>query len=460
MRFLIYLYTFSLFLLLSCSKSSTNSSNSEIPDDDGNETDIVLDITDEELLDITQEETFKYFWNYAEENSGAARERYLTANPDYDKNTVTTGGSGFGIMTIIVAIERGFILPQEGADRIEQILNFFSTADRFHGAWPHWLDGSTGKVIPFSTKDDGGDLVETSFFAQALIVVYEYYKNGTDDEALIAQKALGLWKEIEWSWYTHGDNVLYWHWSPNYTWDINLKINGFNECLITYILAASSPDHSITKDVYTKGWAASGSIVSSNTKYGLPLIVKHINAEEYGGPLFWSHYSFLALNPKGLSDEYVNYEEVVTNHIKINYAYCLENPLNYRDYGKNCWGLTSSYSVTESGELTYVAHHPKNDQGVISPTAALSSMPFTPEESLNALRYLYFLKDKLLGPAGFYDAFSPQNNYSAAKAYLAIDQGPIVIMIENYRSGLIWELFMSNADIQEGLTKLGFSQAH
>jgi hypothetical protein len=444
-------------ILLTCISCSNDHIDKNEETQVSDTTEISVDLTDNELLDFVQEETFKYFWGYCETNSGAARERYLADNPNTDKNVVTTGGTGFGLMSIIVAIERNYITAEEGFNRIYKILDFFENADRFHGAWPHWIDGSSGSAIPFSNYDDGGDIVETSFFAQALIVIYEYYKSGTTEEIELAEKAYSLWEAIGWSWYTNKENVLYWHWSPNYNWNIGLKINGFNECLITYVLAAASPSYSINKDVYTEGWTNSGDIVSTNEKYGYSLEVKHIGAEEYGGPLFWSHYSFLGLNPTGLSDEYTDYEKVVTNHSKINYSYCVENPLGYRDYGKYCWGLTASYSRNEDGSLTYVSHRPGNDLGIISPTAALSSMPYTPEESLRALKYFYYLKEKLLGDAGFYDAFSPSNNYWVANAYLAIDQGPIIVMIENYRTGLIWNLFMQNTDIQNGLTKLGFN---
>lgn len=454
-----YLLLFILFsICMSCSDDNVAVDEEVTDETEQDSTDeISVDLSDEELLDLAQESCFNYFWDFAEENSGAARERYVVDTPGSGENTVTTGGTGFGLMAMIVAMERNFISQEEGFERISQILGFFENADRFHGAWPHWIDGTTGDVLPFSDSDNGGDLVETSFFAQALIVVYEYYKNGSEAEIALAEKANTLWKGIEWNWYTQDENVLYWHWSPDYDFQIGLQIEGYNECLITYVLAGASPDYSIDKQVYTQGWAGSGSIVSSNTKYGYSLVVKHAGAEEYGGPLFWSHYSFLGLNPNGLSDDYVNYEDVVTHHALINYNYCVENPLGYRDYGEYCWGLTASYSIDDDGGLTYVAHRPGNDLGVVAPTAALSSMPYTPDESLRALKYFYYLKDMMLAEAGFYDAISPANYYWVAEAWLAIDQGPIPVMIENYRSGLIWDLFMQNEDVQNGLTKLGFT---
>ena len=414
-------------------------------------------MTDDELLDLTQEETFKYFWDFANAESGGARERYLPANPGQDQNIVTTGGTGFGMMAILVGIERGFISRTEGFNRLTTLLDFLELADRFHGAWPHWLNGSTGEVIPFSDLDDGADLVETAFLAQGLITVGEYFKSGSSDEQALATQAFDLVSAVEWNWFTQSENVLYWHWSPDNDFAINLKLQGYNETLITYILAAASENFSIEPEVYNEGWAQNGGIASSANAYGYPLEVKHSGAEQTGGPLFWAHYSYLGLNPFGLSDAYVNYETATVNHALSNYAYCVQNPLGWRDYGQDLWGLTASYTLNADGSLGYKAHRPGDDTGVISPTAALSSFPYTPQESMAALRSFYDLENILLGPAGFYDAFSPQQNYAVAEAYLAIDQGPIIVMIENYRSGLLWRLFMQNESVQAGLDKLHFN---
>ncbi|MDL5514768.1 glucoamylase family protein [Arenibacter sp. M-2] len=448
-----------IVLLLSCSGDDTQgpTGESQLPDPPKEEPPIVEVISDEELMELTQRETFKYFWDYAEINSGCARERYHPDNPSNDANTVATGGTGFGLMAILVAIERNYVSREEAVVRLQKIVDFLEKADRFHGAWPHWLDGNTGKVKPFSTMDNGGDLVETAFLAQGLISLKEYFKDGSPSEKELAAKADALWKGVEWNWYAQNQNVLYWHWSPDNQFFINLQLKGYNETLIAYVLAAASPDYSITKEVYTSGWASEGNIKSNTTTYNYPLLVKHPGSETYGGPLFFSHYSFLGLNPKGLKDEFVDYGSVSTNHTNINYRYAVENPKNYLGYSTECWGLTASYSRNSDGSLGYNAHSPANDVGVISPTAAISSIPYTPTESLRAMQYFYKNKDKLWGPAGFYDAFSPQHNYWVAEAYLAIDQGPQIVMIENYRTGLLWNLFMQNEDVKVGLTKLGFT---
>ena len=410
---------------------------------------------DEELYTLVQRQTFQYFWDGAEPVSGMGRERFHEDNiyPADDKNVVTSGGSGFGVMAILVAIHRNFITREEGRKRFEKIVNFLEKADRFHGAWSHWIYGETGKVKPFGRKDNGGDLVETSYLLQGLLCVRQYFKNGSAEEKNIAQRIDKLWKEVEFDWYRNGKNVLYWHWSPTYNWEMNFPVTGYNECLIMYVLAASSPTHSIPAEVYHEGWAKSGAIKATTTKYSHTLHLSHNGATEYGGPLFWAHYSYLGLDPRGLKDKYADYWEENKNQTVINYNWCVDNPKKFKGYSTDNWGLTASYSVKG-----YAAHAPgyKNDLGVISPTAALSSMPYTPEYSMQAMRNWYNnKKDKLWGTYGFYDAFSETANWFP-KHYLAIDQGPIVVMMENYRSGLLWKLFMSCPEVQTGLKKLGF----
>ncbi|SFU30818.1 hypothetical protein SAMN05216480_101603 [Pustulibacterium marinum] len=456
MKLFVYITCFFVSLsFFSCSKDENVAQVEESPDPVTPTPD--PEISDEDLMDYVQEETFKYFWDLAESNSGGARERYVAANPSQDAHVVTTGGTGFGLMAILVGVERGYVTRSEAVTRLNTLLTFLENADRFHGAWPHWLHGETGAVLPFSTNDDGVDLVETSFLAQGLICIKEYFKSGTEEEIALANKADELWKGVEWNWFTQNQNILYWHWSPNNGWAMNLPITGYNECLITYVMAASSPNYAIDSQVYTEGWASSGTIVSGNVQYDYPLLVKHQGNESYGGPLFWAHYSYLGLDPRNLSDSYANYWNVNVNHSMINYLYCVENPMGYTHYGEDFWGLTASYSRNADGSLGYSAHTPTNDLGIVSPTAAISSIPYTPEESLAAMHYFYLYDDILTGEAGFYDAFSPHYNFWVAEAYLAIDQGPQIIMIENYRSGLLWDLFMQNEDIQNGLTNLGFS---
>lgn len=425
-------------------------------------TGVVDRISDDSLMTLVQYRTFQYFWEGAEPNSGLARERYhVDGNyPENDQNVVTSGGAGFGVMAILVGIERGFITREQGLERLEKIVNFLENAETFHGVWPHWWDGATGKVKPFSDKDDGADLVETSFMLQGLLTVRQYFREGSEREKALAERIDKLWRAVEFDWHTKGgEDVLYWHWSPNFGWAMNFPVTGYNECMVMYVLAAASPTHAVSPDAYHKGWNRGGAIKSdsSHQAFGHHLALRHNGAEQYGGPLFWAHYSYLALDPRGLKDKYADYWQHNTNHTLINRAWCVENPLGYKGYGPESWGLTFSYSLK-----FYAGHAPgeKTDLGVISPTAALSSFPYTPEYSMQAMRHWYEnLGDKVFGKYGFYDAFSETDNWFPQR-YLAIDQGPIVVMIENHRTGLLWDLFMSSPEIKDGLRKLGLESPH
>ncbi len=394
-------------------------------------------ISDDELLTLVQAQTFKYFYDFAQANSGMARERNTSGD------LVTSGGSGFGLMALIVGIERGFITREQGLTRFEKIISFLETADRFHGAWAHWMNGNTGDVIPFSTKDNGGDLVETSFLVQGLITVRQYLNPNVAREQNLINRINELWEDVEWSWYRkNNENVLYWHWSPNFGWEMNFPMYGYFEQQITYILAAASPTYSIPKIVYANGYGRNGAIVKNNFHYGIQLPL------ESPAPLFWVHYSYLGMHPN-IKDDYANYWTQNKNATLINRAYCIANPRGFIGHSATCWGLTSS--DTPGG---YFAHAPGNDNGTISPTAALSSFPYTPEQSMEALKFFYYtLGDRLWGPYGFYDAFNPTQDWYAS-SYLAIDQGPIIVMIENHRTGLLWNLFMSAPEIQTAFTKL------
>jgi len=399
-------------------------------------------ISEAELLDLIQRQTFRYFYDFAHPASGLARERNTSGD------VVTTGGSGFGIMAMVVAMERGFITRAEGLAHIDKILDFLETCDRYHGVWPHWLNGSTGRIVPFSEKDNGGDLVETSFLIQGLITFRQYLDAGVPGEKQIIDRINALWQAVEYDFFTQGQNALYWHWSPNYGFQMNMILRGYNETLICYVLGAGSPTHTISRDTYRYGYMNNGAIMNGNTYYGIKLPM----GWAYGGPLFFTHYSFLGLDPRNLEDEWVNYLEQNTAHSLINWKHCETNPYSYIGYSGECWGLTAS-----DNHQGYSAHSPTNDLGVISPTAAISSLPYTPEQSMNAIKHFYsILGDRLWGDYGFYDAFNPTQGWWAT-SYLAIDQGPVICMIENHRTGLLWDLFMSAPEVRAGLDKLGFT---
>jgi len=401
-------------------------------------------ISDDALLTLVQQQTFKYFWDFGHPVSGMARERNTSGE------VVTTGGSGFGVMSIPVAINRSFISRTEGLQRVQKIVSFLKNSPpRFHGAFSHWMNGTTGAVVPFAANDDGADLVETSFMMMGLLTARQYFNTADAAETTLRNDINSLWNAVEWDWFRqNGKKVLYWNWSPNYNWAVNVPVQGWNECLITYVLAASSATHGIPEPVYDSGFARNGAMLNNNVYYGYSLPL----GPSYGGPLFFEHYSFSGINPNGLTDAYANYQTQAINHTKINYEYCKANPHGYYGYSNLCWGLTAS--DIPSG---YTASSPTNDVGVIAPTAALSSFPYTPVESMQALKFFYYkLGNKIWGQYGFADALSLHTTWFA-DSYLAIDQGPIIVMIENYRTGLLWNLFTSCPEVKTGMLALGFS---
>jgi hypothetical protein len=408
-------------------------------------------LSDARLLEAVQRQTFRFFWEGAHPVSGLAPDRRTTRSAPVD-DLVTTGGSGFGVMAIIVAVERGWISRGAGLERLHSMLKVLERATCYHGAFPHFMNGRSGATIAFTRKDDGADLVETSFLFMGLLCAREYFSRKAPAEANLRGAITNLWREVEWDWHTRdGREVLYWHWSPNNGWAMNLDIRGWNECLVTYLLAASAPRYGVEPAVYQHGFAAGRDFLNGKSYFGIPLPL----GVPYGGPLFFAHYSFLGLDPRGLKDGFADYWEQNVHHVRINRAHCIANPGRYKGYGESCWGLTASDDFAG-----YSAHAPDNDNGTISPTAAASSLPYAPREALRAIRhFLTAHGDKVWGRYGFVDAFCEAKNWYA-ETFLAIDQGPIILMIENHRSALLWKLFMKVPEVQAGLRRLGFTSPH
>ena len=400
-------------------------------------------VTDEQLLDITQQTTFNYFWYGAHPVSGMAVE-------PWDANACAVGGSGMGLMALIVGAERGWAPRAAVANRMRQILAFLEdVAVRYHGAWPHVVDGTTGEVIGFGTLDDGADLIETSYVAQGLLTVRQYFDGGDAVETEIRTRATRLWEEIEFDWFRRYPEslVLWWHWSPNHGWALDLPIRGYHEGMIAYLLAIASPTHPMPPESYYGGWTSRAEYANGATYFDNVLDV----SEPLGGPLFFTHYSALGFDPRFKRDNYTNYFYNAAQFARIHRAYAVENPHDFAGYHRWGWGLTASM-----GPFGYQAHSPTNDSGTIAPTAALSSMPYTPAASLETLRFLFdTYQGDISGTYGLYDAYNPTEDWFATD-YISIDQGPIIVMIENYRTGLLWRLFMSNQEIRPALAAMGW----
>ena len=471
--------------------------------------------TDEELLAMLQEESFRYYYEGAHPDSGTTLE-----NIPGDDRIVATGASGFGIMALIVGVDRGFITRDEGLARMQKIVAFLENAPRYHGVWSHFMDGHTGASLPvFSMFDNAGDLVETAFLMEGLLAARQYFHGENSAERDLYARITQLWKTVEWDWYRRSPDgdALFWHWSPEFTWHINHRITGYNEAMIIYLLAIASPTHGVPADLYYSGWAGQSaaavnyrrgwsgennaatngesatsstaksagastkdkiatntrassaakknkSAKNSNAKSVATAGDEYLNGHSYfgikldvgvgsGGPLFFAHYSFMGFDPRGLRDRYTNYFDNNRNMALINRAWVVANPKHFAGYSAANWGLTAS-----DGPKGYLDHSPdeRSDDGTMTPTGALSSFPYTPEASMAALKYFYREKGAdIWGIYGPRDAFNDSADW-ISPIYMGLNQAPIVVMIENYRRGLIWKLFMSNPEIQPMLDKIGF----
>ena len=408
-------------------------------------------LPDEDLLEQVQRQTFRFFWEGAHPLSGLTLDRRTTRDGPAD-DKVAVGGSGFGLMCLIVAVERGWVTRAAAVTRINAMLDVLTQAPCYHGAFAHFMNGATGATIPFYRKDDAADLVETSFLCMGLLCARQYFDRTDPAEAQLRGRANGLWEDVEWTWFTQDQRkLLYWHWSPNNGWAVDLEIRGWNECLITYVLAAAAPRYGVEPLVYHRGYAGGREFRNGRSYYDIELPL----GMPCGGPLFFAHYSFCGIDPHGLKDRYADYWQQNLAHVRINHAHCRANPHGYPGYSAECWGLTASDDPDG-----YAAHEPTHDNGTISPTAAIASLPYAPRESLAAIRH--FLRRhgaRVWGRYGFVDAFSERRNWYA-DTFLAIDQAPIILMIENHRTGLLWRLFMSVPEVRVGLRRLGFDSPH
>jgi hypothetical protein len=421
-------------------------------------------LNDDELLTMLQEECVRYYWEGAHPKSGMTLE-----NIPGDDRIVATGASGFGIMALIVGVERGFITREQGLERLTKITAFLKNAPRYHGAWSHFMDGATGKSLPvFDMFDNAGDLVETAFLMEGLLAARQYFRGSSEREKKLYETISYLWSTVEWDWYRRSSqsDALYWHWSPDFSWHINHRITGFNETMIIYLLAIASPTHGVPPELYYTGWAGESKAAVdyrkdwSNSEEG----DRYVNGHSYegikldvgvgsGGPLFFAHYSYMGFDPH-FRDRYTNYFENNRNLALINLRYCIRNPKHYKGYGANCWGLTAS-----DGSEGYGAHapNPQDDDGTMTPTGALASFSYTPEASTSALKHFYRdLGNPLWDVYGPRDAFNLETDWYSP-IIMGLNQAPIAVMVENYRTGLIWKLFMSNPEIEPMLHGIGFT---
>lgn len=421
------------------------------------------EMSDDELLGMLQEAAFRYYWEASGVRSGMAHE-----NLPGDDRIVATGATGLGISALVAAVDRKFITRDQGRGRLETIVSFLERAPRYHGAWSHYYNDETAATMSlFGMYDNGGDIIETSYMIQGLLTARGYFNRKDSREQALGKRITALWHAVEWDWYRDSPDspFLYWHWSPQWGFQIHHPLIGFNETLATYLLAIASPTHPVPASMYYSGWASQDPRAQSYREgwSGSPDGKLYANGQTYfgikldvgvstGGPLFFTHYMFMAFDPRALRDRYTaSYFENSRRIAQINRAWCIANPKKFEGYGPNAWGLTASFGFNG---YTTPAPDQWNDEGTITLTGALASFPYTPEASMAAFKYFY----RELG-AELWGIYGPRDNYNPSQSWLAyhymgLNQAPIVAMVENHRTGLLWRSFMANPEIGAMLKKL------
>ena len=402
-------------------------------------------VTVKAMMDEQQKKIISLFYEGADPTTGMAYN-----NPKY-KETLTTGASGMGVMCIVAGVERGWIDRAAGAEHIAKMTRFLKKATRFEGAWSHWYY-TNGAPYPFGNQVAAGEIVETAFMMGGLLTACEYFTGNSDAEKEIRENTQYFWETINWKKFIKGDK-LYWIWHSDKVGqnnELELQMIGWNECLLIYILGMAAPDHlKIPQSIYSTSWKGWNFATPSRKTYGylMPL------GTEYGGSLFLSQYSFLGLDPRLMEDNDVYYWTQNVSHTMINRHYCIfEAPAEY-NYSELNWGLTACGGCGSNSD--YKGRRPfQDDDGVIAPTASISAYPFTPFYSTQVMFNMSKNFPNLNGEYGFSISYSPSEK-SVGTDYLAMEHAPMAIMIENYRTGLIWNLLMKNEYVQKGLQLAG-----
>jgi hypothetical protein len=402
----------------------------------------VLD--DEAFLDLVQRTAFDYFWYETNPENGLIKDR----SNDPSRSSIAAVGSGLSAPT--VGIDRGWISREAGQARVLTTLQFLGNsphgpeadATGYKGFYYHFLDMQTGR------RDGDSELstIDTALLLGGVLHVQQYFDRDDATEATIRALADNLDRRVDWPWMQVRSAKICHGWNPE-TGFLRYDWGGYNEAMILYLLALGSPTFPISPEAWT-AWTSS---YAWQTHYGQAFVVFP--------PLFGHQYSHVWIDFRGIQDAYMrakglDYFENSRRATLANRAYVIANPHGWADYGENVWGLTASDIPTSYSARG--APPAERDDGTITPTAVGGSFAFTPRESLAALRHMYATyRTQIWGPYGFKDAFNPSMKWFASD-YLGIDQGPIVLMIENYRTGRIWHEFMQHPTIQSGLARAGF----
>ena len=386
---------------------------------------------DNQLLDLVQRAAFEYFVHESNTANGLVKDFCRVKTKDKMPMT-STAATGFGLASLCVGASRGWISDDVAKTRILATMKFFrNDAESEHGFFYHFLDGETGRRWDESELSS----VDTALLLAGMLTAAHYYP-GTQIETLAQE----IYKNVDWQWMMAGGRTLCMGWKPEEGF-LNVRWADYCELMIIYLLALGSPTHPIPADAWYQ-WGRMLNQFENEKFIACP-------------PLFTHQYSHTFVDFRGMRDEEANY---FTNSIlatQANRKWCVANAKKFQTYREGFWGLTACDGP--SGYMAYGAPYGVDD-GTVAPTAAISSIVFTPQESLSAIRLmLEKLGPKVWGRYGFIDAFNLEQKWFSNK-YLGIDLGPMVLMIENHRTGLIWKTFMKEPAIQKAMDAAKFKK--
>lgn len=418
------------------------------------------------FLDSLSKHTFNFFWETADSNTAQVPDRWPT--PSFSSIAAT----GFGITSYLIGAERGYITREQAAERVLKTISFLHQRPKgdstsgvvgYKGFFYHFIDMKTGhryRNVELST-------IDTGLLMAGILSAQSYFDGEHETEKQIRAIADSLYLAIEWDWAMNNGQTMTMGWHPEKGF-IESRWKGYNEAMILYVLALGSPTHTIPAE----SWTAWTSTYQWANYYGQ----EHVNF----GPLFGHQYSQMYIDFRGIYDPYmkdkgIDYFENSKRATYANRAYCMANPGHYTGYSSNVWGLTAcdgpGNSTKANPNVSFMGYHARgaaqyynDDDGTITPTAAGGSMAFAPEICIPALQAMYEqYGDKIYTRYGFVDAFNLSIKNTDGSTgwidtdHLGIDQGPILIQAENYRSELVWNLMKKNPYIINGLKKAGFS---
>jgi hypothetical protein len=416
-----------------------------------------------EVLDELQHSAFKYFLDKTNPQNG------LVLDSTWKDSPSSIAAVGFGLAVLPVGVERSLISRDESVERTLTTLRFFANSHQgpepdatgYQGFYYHFLDPATGQ----RSWESELSTIDSAILISGMLVAAQYFDRDLPGEREIRERADELYRRVDWNWAQDGELAVSHGWLPESGF-LEHRWQGYDEALLLYLLGLGSPDHTLPRESYT----AFTSTYRWETLYGYELL--------HAAPLFVHQQSHVLIDFRGIQDEPMrargmDYFENSRRAVYVHQQYAIQNPQRFQGYGEFAWGITASEGPVEGSEPLHVdgrTFHgylargvPGPDDGTLSPWTAMTSLPFAAEIALPTIKHYAETFPQLAGEYGLKCSLNPTFPGKTGTSqgwfsdhYYGINEGPIVLMVENYRSGLIWQLMKQCRPVVEGLRKAGF----